>query len=142
MRTLYTLTFSLLALLILSACKGKKEDDPTKDYSTQRLHDENEAAKCLTTARHRLAADSVEGARQVIERMRQDFPLAITARRHGILLMDSIDLRAAQIELAHIDSLMRTGNADTLAMGSFDEACRKVQFYERKIQHDAKNLPR
>ena len=48
--------------------------------------------------------------------------------------MDSVELEEAREELAHTDSLLRTqsvGNADML-----DEACKKVEFYGRKLKHD------
>ena len=67
--------------------------------------------------------------------MRKDCYLALDARGEGILLMDSIDLQQARVDLALTDSLLRVG-CDTVEQADFDEACRKVQFYERKIQHD------
>ena len=69
--------------------------------------------------------------------MRKDCYLAIDARKEGLLLMDSIDLCLARQELATVDSLMCAGNK-SVSQDNFDEACRKVQFYERKIHFDKK----
>ena len=101
---------------------------------------EQEAAGRLQTARQQLAAHQYEAARQTVRNMRKDCYLALNARENAILLMDSIDWLAAQAELAHVDSLMRQ-QSDSIGQADFDEACRKVQFYERKLQHDRKARP-
>lgn len=80
-----------LMLLPLASCGGEKKQ------SDARQHDEAEAALMLTQAREALAADSVARARNIIISMRRQCPLALTARRSGILLMDSIDMKAARL---------------------------------------------
>ena len=95
---------------------------------------EKDAAVCMKNAREQFAAGNFEQARETIVQMREKFPQAITARKQAILLMDSVELEEAREELAHTDSLLRTqsvGNADIL-----DEACKKVEFYGRKLKHD------
>lgn len=74
-------------------------------------------------------------ARRVVEKMRKDCYLAITARTASILLMDSIDIAESKQNLARVDSLLRL-HADSVSSDDFDEACRKVQFYEQKLRHD------
>ena len=80
-----------LMLLPLASCGGEKKQ------SDARQHDEAEAALMLTQAREALAADSIARARNIIISMRRQCPLALTARRSGILLMDSIDMKAARL---------------------------------------------
>ena len=96
---------------------------------------EKEAQVRLAQARSLLAAGRQGEAKVVVEQLRKDCYLALDARVEGILLMDSIDLQQARVDLALTDSLLRVG-CDTVEQADFDEACRKVQFYERKIQHD------
>ncbi|MGM9693420.1 MAG: hypothetical protein ACI3YC_00220 [Alloprevotella sp.] len=127
--------FCLLALLTMtfSACK-KTEKTEEDNYSELRKTMEKDAAVCMKTARQQFAAGNFEQARETIIKMREDFPQAITARKQAILLMDSVELEEARKELAETDSLLRTqgtGNADML-----DEACKKVEFYGRKLKHD------
>lgn len=96
---------------------------------------EAEAAIMLTNARRQLANGQPIQAKATINNIREKCYLAIDAREQGILLMDSVDLSIARAELLHIDSLMRVGDAQ-IEQAQFEEACRKVQFYERKIQFD------
>ena len=93
------------------------------------------AQQRLATARQQLSEGNCQAAKKSIEAMRHDCYLALTARQQGILLMDSVELRQAQLDLAHIDSLMQHDNAKSHS-ASFEEACQKVQFYERKLQFD------
>ena len=125
------------ALCLCGACSlfKTKEDPKTGSYSENRSRMEKEAQQRLAKARSLLSGGSCAQAKAVVEQMRKDCYLALDARKEGILLMDSIDLQLARVELARTDSLLRAG-CDTLEQADFDEACRKVQFYERKIQHD------
>ena len=134
MKTLLPL---IAALCLCGACSrcASKEDAKTEAYSENRSRMEKEAQVRLAQARSLLAAGRQGEAKVVVEQMRKDCYLALDARVEGILLMDSIDLQLARVELARTDSLLRAG-CDTLEQADFDEACRKVQFYERKIQHD------
>lgn len=135
-RRYFSSALFLSAVLAIS-CSSDKERDNAKDYSENRARMEVEAQKRLGDARRQLANGQPMQAKSTIEKMRNDCYLALDARTEGILLMDSVDLRVAKDELAHVDSLMRSGNAQT-TQEIFDEACRKVQFYERKIQYDRK----
>lgn len=122
---------ALTLLALLSGCSQK--GDKTKDYSENRQRMEAQAQTMLSNARRELAAGRPDAARSIIQKMRKDCYLAIDGRTQGILLMDSVDLYQSRQNLARTDSLLNAGQATS---GQFDEACRKVQFYERKIQYD------
>ncbi len=122
------------AALAPSCTRKGAAADPTAGYSSERLRMETAAAPMLDGARRQLAAGQLDEARATIGRMRSECRLALTARRQGILLMDSIDIAAAKRELVAADSTLRRDGA--AAQPLFDEACRKVQFYERKLRHD------
>lgn len=96
---------------------------------------EKEADGRLALARRQLAAGDYAGARQTIGQMRKDCYLALDARTQGIVVMDSVDLMEACAALARTDSLLRV-QPDSARQTEFEELCRKVQFYERKIRHD------
>ena len=122
---------ALLLGLTLAACK-EKEDPEVKGNDF------------LYRAWLELNAGNYEEARQLVKQMREEVPLALNARESGILLMDSINLAEAQEQLRVTDSLIQvTENPDRLARDTmqarFDEACQKVKFYHRKLQHDRKN---
>ena len=117
----------LLILLLLVGCKDARQE--ARDTQAA------QGSVLLSEARTLCQAGRYDAARDTIQSLRRTCPLAIEARKQAILLMDSIDLQLARVELARTDSLLRAG-CDTLEQADFDEACRKVQFYERKIQHD------
>lgn len=133
---------TVLGMITLIACHNKPngQSDNLDNCSEARARMEQEAAGRLQTARRQLAAHQYAAARKTVTQMRKDCYLALNAREKAILLMDSIDWMAAQAELAHVDSLMRL-QPDSVGQADFDEACRKVQFYERKLQHDHKAKP-
>ena len=133
-KTYFSILITLLLTLLPLSC-GKKSEANNEQYSTRRAEMEATAQQRLATAREQLKANNCQAAKKSIEAMRHDCYLALTARQQGILLMDSVELRQAQLDLAHIDSLMQHGNAQA-SQTSFEEACQKVQFYERKLQFD------
>ncbi|MGM9687837.1 MAG: hypothetical protein ACI3YD_02190 [Alloprevotella sp.] len=139
-RALSLLTVPGLIALIACHNKSNGQSDSLDNCSEARARMEQEAVGRLQTARRQLAAHQYAAARQTVNKMRKDCYLALNAREKAILLMDSIDWMAAQDELANIDSLMRC-QPDSVGQADFDEACRKVQFYERKLQHDRKTKP-
>ena len=136
MRILSLLFAVLFAFASCDFFQDKDKGDK-KNYSENRLRMESEAQQRLEVARQLLAEKKCSQAKQTVENMRKDCYLAIDARKEGLLLMDSIDLCISRQELADIDSLMCAGNK-TVTQDDFDEACRKVQFYERKIHFDKK----
>lgn len=94
---------------------------------------EQEAQRKLQTARVFMQKEDFAQAKKTIEAMRKKDYLAITARKEGILLMDSICLQEAKMQLTKTDSLQQVGKASGTQL---EEACQKVQFYERKLQFD------
>lgn len=131
--------YILLGGLMLASCSlfSSKEEKDNKNYSKNRERMEVEAQGHLSLAREQLAHSQYDLAKATIQKMRKDCYLALDARKEGILLMDTIDLKIAQKELAEVDSMLYVG-VDTITKEDFEEACRKVQFYERKIQFDKK----
>lgn len=103
----------LLILFTITACNGGPSDQ-----SKARQRDEAAAALSLQEARSWLAQDSTARARQIIIEMRRQCPLALTARRQAILLMDSIDIREAWLS----------------------SEAEKVRYYQRKLKYDSQKL--
>lgn len=131
------LAYFMCSSLFCVSCSYFKSDakKESETYSEKRTQMETEAALRLAVARRQLANDQCDSARLTIEQMRKDCYLALKAREDAIVLMDSVDLRQARAELSRIDSVLRA-NSDTIGKSDFEEACRKVEFYERKLQHD------
>ena len=119
----------------MQSCKSGKSNSKEDDYSSQRAAMEAKGKTMLDSARHYLANQQPLLAQKTIERMRRSCYLAIECRNQGILLMDSIDIELARKEIMQADSLMQIENTPS-AQAKFEEACRKVEFYERKLMHD------
>ena len=101
---------------------------------------EERAQVFLSDARKSLAQNDFTAARKSIEQMRKDCYLALTGRRQGILLMDSIDCADAQQQLVKLDSLVRQNPNDANLAAQFEEKCKEVDFYKKKIVHDRKAM--
>lgn len=126
--------FCALVLTCLASCSLFKSDkNETDDYSDNRKIMEQEAQRKLQTARVFMQKEDFAQAKKTIEAMRKKDYLAITARKEGILLMDSICLQEAKMQLTKTDSLQQVRKASDTQL---EEACQKVQFYERKLQFD------
>ncbi len=129
-------SLGLLACLLIAACKSApSKSKETEGYSNNRRLMEEKAQRCLNSAREQVKNDNLDKAKTIIKQMRKDCYLALSARREGILLMDSIDLQQSKHELVSADSLMHVPPTDGNRQ-NFNEACQKVQFYERKLQYD------
>lgn len=124
-----------LSALFAASCSSSGQNKPHEDQSELRKKMEKTAQQYLSQARSQLAQKQLEAAKATIGDMRKKCYQAITARKEGILLMDSIDLEMARQELVRTDSLLHAGEPQ-LSQSDFDEACRKVEFYERKLRHD------
>lgn len=123
-----------LVLTCLASCSLFKSDkNETDGYSDNRKTMEQEAQRKLQTARVFMQKGDFAQAKKTIEAMRKKDYLAITARKEGIFLMDSICLQEAKMQLTKTDSLQQVGKASGTQL---EEACQKVQFYERKLQFD------
>lgn len=131
----------LMLMLTIIACSAggeTKNNANTEDRSEARNKMETEAQARLSMARAKLAQMQCAEAKAIVIKMRKDCYLALSARKEGILLMDSIDIQQAKLELSKADSLMQKQHSISTS-DNFDEACRKVQFYERKLQYDSRS---
>ena len=90
-KTLYT----LLLPIIVCSCTG--QEDKEEEYAGRML---NAARTLMTEGNYVAAKDSILA-------MRETFPTAFKARATGIIVMDSIELLAAQDTLAIMDSTLR-----------------------------------
>lgn len=138
---LANMTAMLMLMLTIIACSaggGTKNNVNTEDRSEARNKMETEAQARLSMARTKLAQMQCAEAKAIVIKMRKDCYLALSARKGGILLMDSIDIQQAKLELSKADSLMQKQHSISTS-DDFDEACRKVQFYERKLQYDSRS---
>lgn len=138
---LANMTAMLMLMLTIIACSaggGTKNNVNTEDRSEARNKMETEAQARLYMARAKLAQMQCAEAKAIVIKMRKDCYLALSARKEGILLMDSIDIQQAKLELSKADSLMQKQHSISTS-DDFDEACRKVQFYERKLQYDSRS---
>ena len=124
-----------LSALFAASCSSSGQNKSHEDQSELRKKMEKTAQQYLSQARSQLAQKQLEAAKATIGDMRKKCYQAITARKEGILLMDSIDLEMARQELVRTDGLLHAGEPQ-LSQSDFDEACRKVEFYERKLRHD------
>lgn len=103
---------SIAALVLMCACGG--------------LSPEEEGARMVNEARTALQNKEYNAARDTIMSLRKRFPTAIEARKQAILLLDSVEMFAAQ------DSLTRADSAD------WERLDVKVKFFQRKLQEDLK----
>ena len=126
-----------LAAGLLTACKDNKKGEAQSEKRTEM---EQRAQVFLSDARKSLAQNDFTAARKSIEQMRKDCYLALTGRRQGILLMDSIDCADAQQQLVKLDSLVRQNPNDANLAAQFEEKCKEVDFYKKKIVHDRKAM--
>lgn len=130
-----------LPMLLFTACsffQKKTASDASEQYSEERRVMETEAQTRLSQARQQLEAKQYDAAKSTIKKMRKECYLALHAREEGILLMDSIELKLAQDNLVKVDSLLQKG--DVQAKQQFQNACQKVQFFERKLMYDKKSI--
>lgn len=126
-----------LATGLLTACKDNKKGEAQSEKRTEM---EQRAQVFLANARKSLTQKDFVAARKSIEQMRKDCYLALTGRRQGILLMDSIDCADAQQQLVKLDSLVRQNPNDANLAAQFEEKCKEVDFYKKKIVHDRKAM--
>lgn len=111
----------ILLLPLLVSCSG------TTQAERNRQKAEQEGAELLDRAREALQANDYDRARDCIMSLRHDLPLALDARRRGILLLDSIELAAASDSVRFVEGKC------------WERLNIKVQFYQRKLQEDIKS---
>lgn len=134
-RPLYLAFFG--AVLLLAACQSKDSQ-----VSERRRQAEEQARGFLVEARAHLQQHDFARARQRIYDMRDSCRYALEAREEGIVLLDSVELLTAQHHLQEVDGRLlaaqergATAEAEQLQQ-QFDEICRQVKFYQRKLQYD------
>lgn len=88
--------------------------------------DETNGARMLQEARLALSNKNYDAARDTILSLRKRFPKAIEARKHAILLLDSVEMFAAQDSLQQADST------------EWERLDIKAKFFQRKLQEDQK----
>lgn len=132
------LSFIFLGLtILLTACHSGGSQ-----ASNRRRQAEEQARRFLSEARAHLQQRNFIKARQRIEEMRDSCRYALQAREEGIVLLDSVELLMAQQHLREIDEKWQAAQrqpskADAERLHQqFDETCRQVKFYQRKLQHD------
>ena len=103
----------VVATAVPTACRWE-----APGASARRQHDEALARPLLAEARRQLVVGDFSGARATVTALRKRYPYALSCRKAGILLMDSIELAAARHDTLHDDAGMR------------------VRFYMKKLQHD------
>lgn len=113
----------LFAILILSvtAC--------TESPESKREKAEINGRDLINQARSAYTHGEFEVAIQLIDSIRNAYPLAMEAREQGILLKDSVYLEQAREELK---KLVEQGGSDN----QLEELQNKIKFYLRKLQHD------
>lgn len=89
---------------------------------------EPKAAEILRKSRTHLQEGRYDAARDSVLSMRKQYPTALESRAQGILLLDSIEMFAAQ------DSMDGATGEDWKRLSI------KAQFFERKLQEDKKKL--
>ncbi len=92
------------------------------DASDRRIADEEQAEILLAKARQQLKDGEFDAAKSTLKTMRKSYPYALSCRKAGILLMDSIELSAAMRDTLQSDYQTR------------------ILFYQKKLQHDHREL--
>lgn len=129
----------MAATLLMAGCGSGKsgEGQYASEPSEKRAAMEAEGQKCLARAREALRNREFEKAHKEIQTLRENYTLALNAREEGILLSDSISLHQAKAQLQEVDAQLLAGKGDTASLqASYEELCRKVKFYHRKLQYD------
>ena len=118
----------LLILLLLVGCKDARQE--ARDTQAA------QGSVLLSEARSLCQAGRYDAARDTILSLRRTCPLAIEARKQAILLMDSVEMLAAQDSLATLPERMDTALAGYAA--EYERLSLKAQFFQRKLEHDKK----
>ena len=125
-----------LFIILVHACVGNNAD---QNISKERRIMEMEGQKCLHEARRSLSNKRYAEARSQILSMREQYPMAVSAREEAILLMDSIHLLEAIDDMGRLGRLMEK---DSIKFDSLREewqdAMQRKSFYERKLKNDQK----
>ena len=132
-KTMMYMAFAAILLVSAAGCKDKNDVEAA-------------GQTCLSDARVALSINDFKKAKSCIDRLRKEFPLALNAREEGILLLDSIDLAEARIQLEESKRQANRPNLsnierDTLGI-NLDRAQQKVKFFLKKLEHDKAAIKR
>ena len=120
----------LLFAAVLAGCGDKS--DPNA-----------EACKLLDDSRAALTQGQYAESKALIDTLRKRFPMALNAREDAILLLDSINLAEAHVQLDTCIARLNQPDLDRIALDTLDfnrdEAQQKVHFFEKKLEHDKAN---
>lgn len=118
---------SVLLLFLLLSCSEKKVDFAG-------------AQMCLKTSRSLLTQNHIVEAKAMIDTLRSLYPMALNEREEGILLLDSIDLREARMQLDSLNRKLKRPDLTRIERDSLefdqDEIRQKVRFFLKKIEYD------
>lgn len=123
-----------VSTLLLLSCGG----------GDQRQMDEINGARLLEDARMSYSHHCYDMARDTIKSLRKNYPLALKSRKKAILLLDSIEMSAAEDSLNELERSNKAYAGSTIPLDSAfyaDEHERlsvKAKFYRRKLQEDLK----
>lgn len=92
------------------------------------------ATRMLDTARMYLNEKLYAEARATIFSMREKHPTAFEARTRGIVVMDSIELGAAQDSLVVMDSVLQAEKAVFAAIEAKSDAMKRDEFYDQRAK--------
>ena len=101
----------IVTVLMLSACGDNAKE---------------EAQKLLMEARTYFEQGNLEAARKDIDSLRNTYPNDVEARKGALRLHQDIELKAAQIEMAHTDSLLQMANQELEALQAQVEEHKKA----------------
>ena len=109
---------------------------PSNRWSSVRQSDEAQGQTLLNKSRAQLTAKKYDEAEKMIEKLRKNYPLALTAREEAILLLDSIHLArsSSELMLMGVES-KNVANVDSLRRELEDVVMQK-KFYMRKLEYD------
>lgn len=127
------MTFAAILLASTAGCKDKNDVEAA-------------GQTCLSDARVALSINDFRKAKSCIDRLRKEYPLALNAREEGILLLDSIDLAEARVQLKESERQANRPNLsnierDTLGI-NLDRTQQKVKFFLKKLEHDKAAIKR
>ena len=114
-------------------------------YSCTQNDQESGGYECLAKSRAYLADNNHKEARNLIDSLRNGYPMAFNAREEGILLLDSIEISQAKYDLENATKRLELSdnaiNKDSMLFVK-EEAEQKIKFYTKKLTHDKKNFKR
>ena len=98
----------------------------------------SEAEQYLEKSRNAMALRRYDVARDTIYALRHRFPEAIAERRQAILLLDSIELQAANDSLDALRTVPEGLSQEGLRAHNeeFKRLDMKVKFFQRKLEED------